>query len=298
MTRRLLEQVISKTVKEAVSEWDIDCQIESKSPATLRFYRQFIRPFIDTVGPDTKLENITSVAVKQYLASRQDSHEYAHAARFRALRSFLNWCKKQGYIVASPLNIKPPRLPEKVIPDFTTEDIKAMLKACDGTMALRDRALVLFLYDTGIRLGEVQRMTLGDLNLIGHQVTIHGKGNKQRVLHISDTTTKAVWLYLKSRKKQLETVWLTEESRPIQTGGIYQALKRIILRAGIKGKKASPHVFRHSFASSMLSQGMAMDELQYLLGHNSLAMVERYARASKARRAIQAQAKHSPVDSL
>ncbi|MFA5377805.1 MAG: tyrosine-type recombinase/integrase [Dehalococcoidia bacterium] len=287
-------------VKDARKEWLMDVGIEGRSPATVHFYTQFTQPFAAKLG-EIPMDKLTSTMVKQYLADAQDGHDFAHHARYRALRRFLNYCVKEKYIESSPLNLRMPTLPEPVIPDFSREEIKAMLKACQGTMALRDMAMILLMYDTGIRLGEMPRMKLEDVNLVGHQLLIHGKGKrgkKDRLLHLSDATVKAIWTYLKSRKKQADLVWLSEESRPIDSGGIYQAVKRVIRRAGIQGRKASPHVFRHTFASQFLQSGGGMDELQYLLGHESMAMVERYARFSKAKRAIESQARHSPVDSL
>lgn len=250
------------------------------------------------VGAETALADIRPATIKSYLAATQDGHDFAHHSRYRALRGFLNWCVRQGYINATPLTVRPPRLPDNVIPDFTIDEVRRMRKACMGTMGLRDEAMLVFLYDTGIRLGELCRMTLDNLDLVQHQVTILGKRKTQRVIRFGDTAGGLLWRYIKSRKKQNNRIWLTEESRLLDESAAYQALKRVIKRASITGKKASPHTFRHTYASNRLAEGFSMDEVMYLLGHRSLSMVERYARASKAARAMRAQEHRSPADSL
>lgn len=118
------------------------------------------------------------------------------------------------------------------------------------------------------------------------------------LLSISGATAKAIWQYLKARGSDDHRVWLTEERHPITERGVELIIKRIMARAGIRGKKCSPHVFRHTFACNFLDNGGQELELQYLLGHSTLKMVEIYSKATKARRAFKAHQRFSPVERL
>jgi len=129
-------------------------------------------------------------------------------------------------------------------------------------------------------------------------VTVRGKGKKQRVLIVSAPTLKAIWAYLKARKSPRSEVWLIEEGRPLTVSGLQQIVERIVKRAGITGRKAGPHTFRHTFSCNFLEAGGDSLDLQYILGHSSLKMVANYSKATKARRALKAQERFSPVDRL
>jgi integrase/recombinase XerC/integrase/recombinase XerD len=114
----------------------------------------------------------------------------------RTLRAFFNWAKRQNYILQSPVTVSPPKLPESVIPVFSEKDVQAMLQCCNTASAVRDRAVILTLYDTGMRVGELATMKLDDIDMDGRLVTVRGKGKKQRVLKVSAATYFAVYRYV------------------------------------------------------------------------------------------------------
>ena len=294
----LLDQLISKTVAEALDEFLIDLKIEERSPKTILFYRDRLKWFVEYIKPATLLKDIGAGDIKKFFGAQDSSHVYAYHAKYRALRSFLNWCVKQNYILESPLTFSPPKLPDIVKPAFNDDELKAIVNACQGSLGLRNKAMVLVLIDTGIRREELARIKVSDINLEGRLISVHGKGRKERLVKISQRTLKTTWQYLKSRRNPSEYLWLTEEGRPITGDGIGQMLQDVIHRVGITAHKASAHVFRHTFANDALDSGMDPLDLQYLLGHASLKMVENYSRAHKERRALKSIEQRQPVDRL
>jgi len=158
--------------------------------------------------------------------------------------------------------------------------------------------MVLVLIDTGIRRDELAHIKIADINLDARLISIIGKGRKQRMLPVSPTTLKAIWQYFKVRKNPSEYLWLSEEGRHLTGDGVGQMLQDLMIKAEISGHKASCHVFRHTFANSFLDNGGDPLDLQYLLGHASLKMVEQYSRAHKQRRALKALEKQRPVDRI
>jgi len=294
----VLESLITKTIAEALTEFLLDLKIENKSKRTIVFYRERLEPFVKFIGIDTKLPNITPQDMKQYFSIQDQQYIYAYHAKYRALRAFLNWSIKQNYLAKTPLTISAPKLPIKSMPVFTDEDVLAMIKACNDNNGYRDKAIVLTLYDTGMRLGELLGIKLSDIEIEGRHITVLGKGNKTRTLQVSAKTLKAIWQYIKFRGNPNDILWLSEERRPLTESGLKQIIRRISKRAGIEGKKLGPHTFRHTFANNFLDAGGDPLDLKYLLGHSSLKMVENYVKAHQERRALKAHARFSPVDRL
>jgi site-specific recombinase XerD len=294
----LLDNLISKPIAEALAEFFIDLKIEERSPKTLLFYRDRLKHFIDFIKPTTLLKDIGTGNIKQFFTTQDSGHIYAYHATYRAVRAFLRWCVKQNYLIESPLTFSPPKLPDVIKPAFTDDELKRIINACQGSLGLRNKAMVLVLVDTGIRRDELAKIKVSDINLDGRLLTIIGKGRKQRVLSITPTTLKAIWQYLKSRRSPSEFLWLTEEGKPLTGDGLGQVLQGLMNRAGIKGHKASAHVFRHTFANNFLDAGGDPLDLMYLLGHASLKMVENYSRAHRQRRALKALEKQRPVDRI
>lgn len=296
----LLDQLIVRNIAEAAEEWFVDLKLEERSPRTIRFYRQHLKDFIKAFPENQILAQMTPGQVKLYLAKAQGegNHPFYHHGRYRTLRAFFNWAKKQNYIASSPLTIKPPKLPETIPPTFSESDVRAMLKECRTNTALRDKAIIMTLLDTGMRLGELIRMKLSDIEIDGRIITVAGKGRKYRRLKVSVATLRALWAYLKSRNSPYDNIWLSEERRPLTESGVEQMIERVCNKAGITGTRCSPHTFRHTFACNFLENGGDSLDLQYLLGHSTLKMVENYSRATKARRALKAHERFSPVERL
>jgi len=294
----LLDRLISKSIAEALEEFLIELKIEERSPKTILFYRDRLKWFIEFIKPDTSLNDIGTGDIKKFFSLQNSSHSFSYHAKYRALRSFLNWCVKQNYILESPLTFAPPKLPDTIKPAFTDTELMAIIKACTGSLALRNKAMVLVLIDTGIRREELTRIKISDINLEGRILSITGKGRKQRLVPISRTTLKAIWQYIKARRHPSESLWLTEEGRTITGDGVGQVLSGLMKRANISGHKASAHIFRHTFANNFLDNGGDPLDLQYLLGHASLKMVENYSRAHKQRRAVRALARQQLVDRI
>jgi len=301
------EMIISKALSEAIEEWLLDLRIEGRSKATIRFYRQNLEPFrrfIEANEP-VNLKSINADNIRSYLLHYQNiSHSSAFAlhAKYRSLRAFWNWAIRESYAISNPIQtLKAPRLPKKIIATFRAEDIKSMLAQCDNRtfLNLRNRAIILMLYDTGMRVGELVGMRLKDVDVEQSLVHVTGKGNKMRTMHISSTTLKALWRYLKTPPRPaIEKIWLSEERRPLTNDGVRQAIRKIASQAGITGVRASPHTFRHTFAINFLREGGNVFDLQILGGWESLDMVKRYAQALNIDDALKAHRKFSPVDRL
>jgi site-specific recombinase XerD len=169
------------TLQQAANSFYLDRQAHRCSPHTLVWYHAYIDAllaWLDAHGI-TDLAAVTPDHLRTWLLELHD-HNLAdrtihhHAA---AARAFFNYCVSEEYIALSPMRkVKMPRLPKDLLPAFEKTDVKALLAACNTD---RDRALVLFLLDTGVRAAECCALTVGDVDLQTGSVTIRqGKGKK------------------------------------------------------------------------------------------------------------------------
>jgi integrase/recombinase XerD len=219
------------------------------------------------------------------------------------LSSLWTWGVNEGLAERNLLRtIEAPRVSEPVVEPYSKEDVAALLKACDQSRtwktrantahdrpsALRDRAIILTLLDTGCRASELVGITVGDLNLTTNSIKVRGKGPgrepKERVVFVGKRAAQARWKYMLPRIDELkpaDPIFTNDaQSRqPMARTVLTKLLSRLGERAGVKD--VYPHRFRHTFAITYLRNEGDLFTLQALLGHTDLAMVKRYARIAQ-----------------
>ena len=187
----------SSVLYDAVADFVTTKRLEQKSARTVSNYQYDLKTFLQVVGAQTPMANISPQMVKQYLLlSQQRPGPYSHFSRYRSLRVFFNWCVREGYLPSNPLTVRPPKLPQRVMPIFSDADLRAMVDACTESTALRDRALLLVLMDTGMRLNEVVYMRAEHISWEEGALHVYGKGNKERIVVPSRPTLLAIYRYL------------------------------------------------------------------------------------------------------
>jgi integrase/recombinase XerD len=210
---------------------------------------------------------------------------------WKAIRSFCGWSAETLSIPRADTNLSRPAYAVEEIVPFTESEIRRILDACDATKAaitarrktfkmrrptgVRDRAIVLLLLETGIRLGELSRLKIADVNLEAMEIRIHpyrtGKKSKARTIPFEKGCRKALWHYC---TREREDAFPDEPFFPIESHSVQSLFARIEQRTGIEG--VHPHRFRHTFAIQYLRNGGDIFTLQRILGHSSLDMCRRY----------------------
>lgn len=278
---------------ELVDEFIVSREAIDLSPETCKWYRRMLRGFTTWAG-DRPLEIST---LRAYLASRREVG-WANASLRGAARTLKIWCRwlhEEGYAdedlgqrLAMP---KRAQVRPRVV---SVGEFQRMLKACHGSTLthLRNRALVLFLADTGCRIGELPPMRWSDI--VGHVVRVTGKGGKMRVVYLSPATLVALEA-MRALHPDSEIVWWGHKG-PMTRDGLYQAIKRLAHRAGCAGP-TNPHAFRHFFATRMVANGSDLETVRCLLGHADISTTLIYVQLAQA----EIEAKHrqySPVRRL
>lgn len=200
-----------------------------------------------------------------------------------ALRAFLKFLRKRGIEALSPERIELAKVPERSLDLISPTELKRLMNAPD-TKTLegkRDRAILELLFSTGLRISELCGLSIDDVDLTRDEFSVRGKGDKVRVVFLSDTAKKTLQEYLKARKDLDEALFVrygrkANDGEPrIQPRGVQRLLKYYAGKAGIT-RKVTPHVIRHSFATDLLSNGADLRSVQALLGHAHIGTTQVY----------------------
>lgn len=264
------------------------------SPHTVRAYATDLSGYLDWAernGVDPIA--ISHRRLRGYLAEL-DRARYARttvARRLAAVRTFFGWLAEQGIVDSDPSSVlTTPKLPARlphVVPDEVLESILAAPQD-DSPVALRDAALMELLYAGGLRVSEAAGLTLGALDLPQGQITVLGKGAKERLVPVHKLAAQRLSTYLKQGRPGLanersgEAVFLSSRGNPLST----EAIRRIFhgrLNAAGASLGLTPHALRHTFATHLLDGGADLRTVQELLGHVALSTTQIYTHVSVKR---------------
>jgi site-specific recombinase XerD len=201
-----------------------------------------------------------------------------------ALRAFLKYLARQGVTSLPAERIELAKVGERSLDLISPVELSRLLLAPEGgdIKTLRDKAILELLFSTGLRVSELCSLTT-DVDFSVGEFPIRGKGEKVRVVFVSDEAKIALSRYLKARKDMSDALFVqvgkekikSGESSPLTPRSIERIVKRYAIKAGIS-KKVTPHVIRHSFATDLLSNGADIRSVQMLLGHANIATTQIY----------------------
>jgi site-specific recombinase XerD len=290
-------------IKQDIDIFMRDCRSRSLSHHTVAYYRRqlaFFQVYCESQGVlDT--ENITADLIRQYLISLEDKHNAGGKhARYRAMKVFLLWFEREMEPEnwSNPVHkVKPPKYSKEPIEGASIEQIRKLIDTCDSSfIGLRDKAILMFLLDSGVRIQELLDLDIDKVLDSGAVLVEHGKGNKPRVTYIGNKTMKALRKYLRRREDNNPALWVARTGARMAKSTINGLLARRAKAAGIPLQ--SPHDFRRAFVLNMLRSGKVdVFSLKLLTGHTSLDVLGRYA-AKVSEDAQRAHEDGSPVERL
>jgi integrase/recombinase XerD len=281
----------------------LDRKARGFSKGTIYFYRMKLQLFLRfcELQKVTYIKEVTPVFIRKYLLHLENTDHNpggVHAC-YRALKTFLRWYQIENDLTdwVNPIDkvrVKNPR--NQPLEPVDIETVKAILETCKNDFTgKRDRAIILMLLDTGMRISELLSLEHENINPITGVVQIlHGKGNKFRTVYISRKTRLALRKYIKVTGGA-GRLFLTRYEEPATYSTVRNMLKRRASLAQVE--QPTPHQFRRLFALTMLRNGVDIYSLQLLMGHADLQVLKRYLRLTRSD-TLEAHVRGGPVDRL
>lgn len=277
------------------------------SSHTLRNYESDLQQFLSYLThmptgeprPEPDIDQIDNLTIREFLGVlyQKGNKKSSVARKLATVRSFMKFLSTQGVIRSSPAkNVSSPKL-ESRLPDYLTIDtITDLIEAPDTTsdFGKRDKAILELLYGSGLRVGELVGLNLGDLSISEGLLRVVGKGRKERIVPFGSRATEALQDYLSVRgrhikvfqstkpakgKPQGEAVFLNFRGGRLSSRSIGNIVNQHVATLAQR-LKVHPHTLRHTFATHMLNAGADLRAIQELLGHESLSTTQKYTHVS------------------
>ena len=229
---------------------------------------------------------LTEDDIRNFLYKSEETAK-TNAHYLAALKSFYEYMLDLNIIKKSPCeNIKSPKI-EKSLPKYLTfEEVDKLLDIeLYKPIDYRNKAMLELLYATGMRISELLNLTLANINIDDASVKVMGKGSKERLIPMGDITIKYLNMYINEYRnlildgKTSEYLFINYNGNRMSRQGFFKILKELADKANI-GKKISPHILRHSFATHLLNNGADLRVIQELLGHENISTTEIYSHVS------------------
>ena len=267
LSKQTTDIITTDVMPTAVGEYLASKMIGNKSKLTVRqYYYKLLNFFIIVRKP---LKQITTNDIRLYLynfkESRNASDRYVESVRV-TLNSFFRWCSINDYVDRNPMEkIEPTKYQAKQRDALTPLELE---KLRYGSKNIREKAVIDFLFSTGVRVSECAEVKLSDIDWKDRCVNIrHGKGDKQRFVYFNSESEVSLKKYLETRDDSTDALFVSNRSpyEPIKSHALENIIKVVSKRTGIP---ATPHKLRHTFATYAISCGMPLEKLQKLLGHS------------------------------
>lgn len=269
------------------------------SPHTLRNYASDLEQFREHLHAiekreDIPVEQIDRLTIREWMASLHGDHKKTSVARkLASLRTFFQFLVREGKLESNPAKlVATPKIERKLPNHLSIEDAVRFIETPDVNTDLgrRDRAILEFLYATGIRVGELVGINIADIDFRERMVRVTGKRKKQRIVPFGEPAAQALMLYLEATRgtflencpitqRDPNALFLNYQGTRITTRSVGRMIDKYIkLCADIHD--ISPHSLRHTFATHLLDQGADLRDIQELLGHARLSTTQIYTQVS------------------
>lgn len=256
-------------------------RVEGCSEKSMQYYESTILNALNKIGKGVK--DVSTDDLRKYL---DDYQQRSGASKVtvdnirRILSSFFSWLEEEFYIIKSPVRrIHKVKTGKVVKETYSDEALELMRDSCDNS---RDLALIDILASTGMRVGELVKLNRNDIDFQNRECIVTGKGNKQRIVYFDARTKVHLQNYLKERKDDNKALFVTllAPYERLQISGVEIRLRHI--GKTLNMTKVHPHKFRRTLATMAIDKGMPIEQVQHLLGHQSLDTTLQYAMVNQS----------------
>ena len=321
-TSVLEKQAVALTIDELISRYEVSNQAESKSPRTIAWYTEMLISFSVYMKAELQKCNLSTFnidTVRNYIIHLRNRPKFqGHPfipqqnkllsprtiqCHVRALKALASWLYAEGYTTHNRLqNLKLPKAPSKIIEPLTPQEIKKIVSSINRNSysGERNHAVLVTLFDCGLRASEAAGITLDNLNLKDGYIKIMGKGDKERIVPIGKFVQMELLHYIEKVRPQpygrdYDRLFLSRGGKPITVNTVKLVFSRLAKSSGVNRLHA--HLCRHTFAINYLLNGGDIFSLREILGHTTLEMVNHYLHFTSSQITAQHH-KYSPMDRM
>ncbi|MGB9662116.1 MAG: tyrosine recombinase [Moorellaceae bacterium] len=290
---------MSQSFEEALAGFKSYLAAEKNvSASTLKAYLTDLQQFREyaekALGPSVHPAQVDHTLIRRFLGwlNAQDQKKTSMARKLVALRVFYRYLVREGEATKNPVEfIRAPRQDKRLPPYLSYSDLLKLLEIPAHTpLGLRDRAVWETLYASGIRVGELVNLNLGDVDLHAGQLRVMGKGRRERLAPLGSMAVAALKDYLAAARPVLaakgkageEALFLNYRGQRLTCRGVRERLEYYVKKAALR-EGISPHTLRHCFATHLLERGADLRAVQELLGHARLSSTQVYTQVNPRR---------------
>lgn len=274
----LQERVTDVVIRDGTSEGLLKKflatkRIEGKAESTILYYQQQLSIFLNK--STRRLQEITTFDLRFYLSVYKEERKVKNRTldnMRKCLSSFFSWLANEEFISRNPCRgLKSIKYRKVIKKAFSQEELEKLKTACGS---YRDLALVGFLYATGCRVSEVVSINRNDIDFDKRELSVIGKGDKERTVYLTEVSIMYLRIYLAERQDSNPALFIGKGQKRLHKNGIESALKRIGTKAGVDN--VHPHRFRRTLATSMIDRGATLQDVQIILGHEDIRTTQIY----------------------
>lgn len=267
------------------------------SENSVKSYQRDIQQYLDYIEENKikSLKDVTRYTILSFLQSQREEGKSSNSIvrMVSSLRKFHQYLAQENITTQDPMELIDTPKKSKTLPAVVSlESVEKLIEISDTntTLGLRDRAILELMYATGLRISELINLKMNELHLTMSLIQTRGKGDKERIIPISQTAKEWLTLYLDTSRITLNNkssidspyVFLNSRGNQLSRQGVWKKIKQLVKKAGIK-QNVTPHTLRHSFATHLLENGADLRIVQELLGHADISTTQIYTHITKQR---------------
>lgn len=251
-------------------------RVEGCSEKTLKYYELIIKPLLSKLN--TSISRITTEDLRKYLNDYQQKNNSSKVSIDNVRRifsSFFSWLEDENYIIKNPVRRIHKIKAAKVVKETYSQETMQLLR--DNCKTIRDLAIIDFLSSTGVRIGELVKLNISDIDFNNKECIVLGKGSKERRVYFDSSTKLHLLAYINERNDDNEALFVSrlKPYKRLEISGVEIMLRNLGKKLGIK--KVHPHKFRRTMATNAIDKGMPVEQVQKLLGHSKIDTTMQYA---------------------
>ncbi len=272
------------TLQLAFDNFILSRKLADLSPKSISAYTQFVRPFLQFIGMETELENITQIDINKYIGTVVDKplSRSSKATYIRHLKIFLKWCENEYTTRYTAKSIKVPKSPKKEVRIYSEDEMVTIFESIDVEsewLKVRNQCIISLMYDSGLRQSEVCGITWKNLSLNANRIIVCGKGDKERTVPLGELSKNLLTKYVKLCPYKNNTVFTCRRGAPLTCNAVKLMVSKISNELSFD---LSSHKLRHNFATNFCINQydhfghIDIYKLMYLMGHEDIETTQRY----------------------